>query len=69
MFIVTLKETDVRNLAAFLERITLKGSEVEAFNSVIAALNAAKKEVVPALDKKELDKAIDELKEAVQEDL
>jgi hypothetical protein len=39
----TFKDQDVRNLAAFLERITLKGSEVEAFNSIITALNASEK--------------------------
>jgi hypothetical protein len=50
MFLVTLKETDVRNLAAFLERITLKGSEVEAFNAVIAALNSAKKVATPVAE-------------------
>jgi hypothetical protein len=68
MFKVTFTQIDVNNLAAFLERITLKGNEVSAFNNIINALNSAEK-VNPPLDKKKVDKLVDEAVDAIKESL
>lgn len=38
---VIFSQVDAQNLAGFLERITLRGTEVAAFNSIINALNKA----------------------------
>lgn len=65
MFRVTLTQADVTNLAIFLERITLKGNEVTAFNNVINALNKAEKVEPP----KSVDEMVDDLKKAVEENL
>jgi len=47
MYKVTFSQSDVKNLAIFLERITLKGNEVASFNAIINALNTAEKIELP----------------------